>query len=149
MRVLACLLLLILIPIAANAERDSAETEIHALLDAFLAGASRNEIVAHERFWADELVYTSSAGERRGKDEILRALRNAATPDPDDLPRYRGENVEISVHGAFAVLTFRLVAALPDGSEQQYFNTGVFARKTDGWRAIAWQATRIPADPES
>jgi hypothetical protein len=27
----------------------------------------------------------------------------------------------------------------------QYFNTGTFLKREGEWRAVAWQATRIPA----
>ena len=47
-----------------------------------------------------------------------------------------------------AHVAFRLVAvSASDGDEpgeQHYFNTGTFRRLGDGWRAVAWQATRIP-----
>ena len=41
---------------AAGSEKDV----LHALLNAFLEGV--DTIEAHERFWADDLVYTSSNG---------------------------------------------------------------------------------------
>ena len=49
----------------SDAEMDSDDDfgEITAMLHTFLAGAGdANE---HERFWADDLVYTSSEGTRR------------------------------------------------------------------------------------
>src|SRR5437660_1398367 len=38
--------------------------ELTQLLKQFLAGAGRNDVAVHERFWADELIYTSSSGKR-------------------------------------------------------------------------------------
>ncbi|MFU8877591.1 MAG: nuclear transport factor 2 family protein [Wenzhouxiangellaceae bacterium] len=128
-----------------RAHENPVEDEIHQLLDAFLAGASINDIEMHDRFWADDLVYTSSAGERRGKDEIMAALRQAGQPDTEALPVYRGEDVAIRVFDDLAVVTFRLVAEMPDGGTGEYFNTGVFRRDDGQWRAFTWQATRIPA----
>ena len=132
---------------SAMAEADPAERELQELLDAFLAGASRNDAAVHDRFWADDLVYTSSSGERRGKAETMAALREprpAAAPEP---PGYRGEDVNIRVFGDFAVITFRLVADMPDDSVTQFYNTGVFARRDGQWKAFTWQATRIPDSP--
>ena len=119
--------------------------DLTALLDHFLAHA--DERSAHERFWADDLVYTSSAGTRTSKAEILQGF---AQPEPDsaDAPVYHAEDVDIRLYGDMAVVTFRLVAvSASDGDEpgeQHYFNTGTFRRLGDGWRAVAWQATRIP-----
>jgi len=139
-------LLLLTAPIAP-AHEDSVEHEIHELIDAFLQGASVNDIEVHDRFWAEDLVYTSSSGQRRGKPETMARLRQALPADPDELPRYRGEDLNIGVFGKLAVVTFRLVATMPDGATSEYYNTGVFRHERDRWRAFTWQATRIP-EPE-
>jgi len=128
----------------AQAHDDPVENQLHELLDAFLAGASRNDVAMHDRFWADDLVYTSSNGERRSKAEIMTGLRSATATPPGPLPDYRGEDVNIRVFDDFAVITFRLVADNPDGSTGHYFNTGVFRRTDGAWKAFTWQATRIP-----
>jgi hypothetical protein len=48
------------------------------------------------------------------------------------------------------VVTFRLVGTPDDGSAAlQYFNTGTFLKRDGEWRALAWQATVIPAVDES
>lgn len=143
---LPLLLSVLVVPPGALADEGSAEHELHELLDAFLAGASVNDVEMHDRFWAENLVYTSSAGKRRGKAEIIASLRAEAEAgnDPEGLPEYRGEDVSIRVFGEFAVITFRLVAEMPDGGVSEYFNTGVFALRDGLWKAFTWQATRIP-----
>lgn len=128
----------------AFAHEDPLENELHELLDAFLAGASTNDADMHDRFWADDLVYTSSAGERRGKDEIMASLAEAPSADEGDLPVYSGEDVNIRVFDELAVITFRLIAEMPDEAVAEYFNTGVFARRDGQWKTFTWQATRIP-----
>ena len=54
----------------------------------------------------------------------------------------------LAYSGDTAVVAFRLVAVSTGDNdrrgEQHYFNTGTFRRLGDGWRAVAWQATRIP-----
>ena len=50
--------------------------ELTKLLQDFLAGASKNDIAMHDRFWADELVYTSALGRRKSKPDIMRELRD-------------------------------------------------------------------------
>jgi len=119
--------------------------DLTALLDHFLAHA--DERSAHERFWADDLVYTSSAGTRTNKAEILQGFAQPAT-DATDASVYHAEYVDIRLYGDTAVVAFRLVAVSTGDNdrrgEQHYFNTGTFRRLGDGWRAVAWQATRIP-----
>lgn len=124
--------------------KNAAERELRSLLDAFLAGASRGDVVVHERFWDDDLVYTSSAGTRTDKQSILDSM---AGTEPTDNPSlvYSAENVDIRVYGEFAVVAFVLVATpqseTEDASINYYFNTGTFREQDGQWRAIAWQAT--------
>ena len=57
-------LMLALPAIAQNASTAPAAKELTALLEEFLDGASRNDVAVHERFWADDLIHTSSSGLR-------------------------------------------------------------------------------------
>jgi hypothetical protein len=115
------------------------EAALAALLDAFLEGASQSDRATHERFWAEDLIYTSSAGRRFGKAEILAGLPAVPAPGP---VRYGAEAVTIRVEGAIAVVTFRLVGSHADGSRESFLNTGVFRLRDGEWRAFTWQATR-------
>ena len=119
-------------------------------LHAFLAGASVNDAGVHRDFWDDELVYTSSTGHRFGKQEILDSLEQ---DDPGPSVRYNAEDIRIRVYGDTAVVAFRLVGVSENVETQrlEYLNTGTFARRENGWKAVAWQATRafIPEDESS
>jgi len=126
------------------AHDDPVEHEIHELLDAFLAGASTNDVDMHDRFWAEDLVYTGSNGQRRDKFETMAGVAAATPTDVENLPVYRGEDVNIRVFDDVAVVTFRLVAEMADETTGEYFNTGVFQRRHGQWKAFTWQATRIP-----
>ena len=53
--------------ISAQAQTAPAAAELTKLLNEFLAGASHNDAAMHDRFWADDLIYTGSGGRRRGK----------------------------------------------------------------------------------
>jgi len=131
----------LLAPAAADTER------LVALLHEFMAGASVNDVGVHQRFWDDELVYTSSAGARFGKAEILASLA-AATAASGVV--YTAEDVDVRLHGhgQVAVVTFRLVARYPDERREDFYNTGVFRLRDGDWRAVTWQATRrAPAGP--
>ena len=71
---LALLMLLSLVnPLCAQAAPDAAE--LTKLLNDFLAGAGRNDAAIHERFWANDLIYTASAGRRLSKQDILKEVR--------------------------------------------------------------------------
>ena len=50
--------------------------EITTLLQDFLANSHKE--AAHERFWAEDLVYSSSAGPRFGKAEIMEGFESNA-----------------------------------------------------------------------
>ena len=147
MKTLLASLTLILLLLGSPVAADSDQHQLQSLLDDFMVGASHNDQAAHDRFWSEELIYTSSSGERFGKAEIMSGFDNESEPEADQPETiYTAEDVTIRVYGTTAVVTFKLV-----GTEQtepavvsQYFNTGTFLKHNDEWRAVAWQATKIP-----
>ena len=124
----------------------TAKAELTATLHHFLANSSTQ--AAHTKFWADDLVYTSSNGTRFGKADILEdfAEEEAAEEESEEPESvYSGEDVNIQVYGTTAVVTFRLVGTPDDGSEvSEYFNSGTFLKRHGMWQAVSWQATIIP-----
>lgn len=143
MKALLMILVLLLVPHADTLAQESSESELRALLDDFLAGASRNDAAIHDRFWAEDLVYTSSAGARFGKAEIMAGLASAE-PSETDAPRptYSARDARVQVFGDSAVITFQLVAEHAGSATELFYNSGVF-RLIDGrWQAVVWQATR-------
>jgi hypothetical protein len=135
---IACVLLLCSATSIAG-DRD----ELSQMLNDFLANAG--EAPAHERFWAEDLVYTSSRGTRTNKTEILASFDEPGNKSRRADPEYWGEDVDIRVYGDAAVIAFRLVGKLPGEEEQQnYFNTGTFLKRDGVWKVVAWQATKIP-----
>ena len=124
--------------------------EITALLQDFLAN-SHNE-AAHERFWAEDLVYSSSAGLRFGKAEIMEGFASSGgeSDEADEEPgvTYAGEDVDVRIYGDTAVVAFKLVGTPTDSTSEAevlyYFNTGTFLKRDGVWRVVAWQATKIP-----
>ncbi len=152
MRTLSLLLISALTLLAGDARPAVADdqAEIEHRLRTFLAGA--NERPVHETFWADDLIYTSSAGERFGKADILAGFDDAeaateagADAGADSPTRYGAEDVTVRVMEDLAVVTFRLTADLDGERIAEYFNTGVLRNDDGEWRAFTWQATRIPA----
>jgi ketosteroid isomerase-like protein len=139
---------LFLTTIAAAQEAAPDVAELKRLLAWFLDGASRNDVAVHERFWAEELVYTRSAGVRTNKAEILADVRKGA--DPAEPPTaYSAEDVSVQQYGDIAIVAFRLVGKAGGDSPEtlNFLNTGTFLKRNGEWRAIAWQATRMALAP--
>ena len=118
------------------------------LLTQFLDGAGRNDAAVHDRFWADDLIYTGSGGRRVGKADIMKDVRESPAPKPDDpVTRYTAEDVRIQQYGTTAMVAFRLVATTVDHdstSVGRYLNTGLFLKRRGIWQAVGWQATKQP-----
>lgn len=132
-----------------DAPAGDARSGITALLTGFLA--QNNDPAQHERFWADDLVYTSSAGKVITKADIMKdvhagaaaAKANAGKPAPPG-ETYAAEDVLVRPYGEMAALTFRLVGHNPDGQTDYYRNSGTFVRRDGRWQAVTWQATKVP-----
>jgi ketosteroid isomerase-like protein len=133
---------------AADAAPSADAVELTRLLREFLAGASRNDAAAHQRFWADELVYTGSSGRRIGKADILSDMRTPPSPRPaGPATTYTAEDIRIQQYGDTAIVAFRLVGTSQSGGRTEvtrYLNTGTFLKRGGEWRAVAWQATKAP-----
>jgi ketosteroid isomerase-like protein len=149
-RLLSVVLLLGSTTLAQTAAPDAAE--LTKLLNDFLDGASRNDPAAHERFWADDLIYTRSAGRRISKADVMHDVRNAPAPKPDD-PKtvYTAEDIRIQQYGNTAIVAFRLVATTEvDGARQvqNLLNSGTFVKRNGKWQVVNWQSTRMPRTEE-
>jgi hypothetical protein len=122
------------------------------MLHHFLAHSSTE--AAHQRFWADDLVYSSSAGLRFGKAEILAGYESsdedeaAASGDEEPPMVYSGEEVDVRVYDDMAVVAFKLVGTPTNEATEAdvlyYYNTGTFLKRDGIWQVVAWQATKIP-----
>jgi ketosteroid isomerase-like protein len=134
--------------LAAEAPDQAALT---TLLNQFLDGASRNDPAIHDRFWAEDLIYTGSAGRRVGKADILKDVRSAPASKPGEpATRFTAEEVRIQQYGDTAVVAFRLVGTTDEADKttvMKFLNTGTFLKRNGTWQVVAWQATKIP-EPE-
>jgi len=131
---------------AQTANTAPAAEELTRMLKEFLDGASRNEIAAHERFWADDLIYTRSAGVRLGNTETLADARSGRNAPAIATTVYSAEDIRIQQYGDTAVVAFRLVGTMGSGEEAivtHFLNTGTFLQRGGEWRAVAWQSTRV------
>ncbi len=143
------LTILVMVTLAAPATPVAKDgVALTAFLNEFLAGASRNDAAMHDRFWADDLIYTGSSGRRIGKDELMKDVRSAPAPAPSD-PKvvYTAEDIRIQQYGDAALVAFRLVAtttAAESTSVARYLNSGMFLKRGGRWKVVGWQATKMP-----
>ena len=144
----SCLVILVLLSSGVHAQTAPDAAALTKLLNEFLAGASRNDATVHDRFWADDVIYTGSAGKRRGKAEIMNDVRSAPAPKPGDPTTvYTAEDVRIQQYGSMAIVAFRLVATttrLSWTGVVNYLNSGTFVKHSGKWRVVNWQSTRMP-----
>src|SRR5678815_1424534 len=139
-----CFALLLLLATSGFAQSAPDAAELTKLLNDFLAGASRNDVAIHDRFWADDLIYTRSAGRRVNKAEVMHDVRTSPAPKPTD-PKtvYTAEDIRIQQYGDTAVVAFRLVATT-EKNVANLLNSGTFVKRNGKWQVVNWQSTRMP-----
>lgn len=146
-------LFLLAFAVSLHAQTAPDAGELTKMLNEFLAGAGKNDASVHDRFWADDLIYTRSAGARINKEELMRGVRSAPAPKPTDpVTVYTAEDVRIQQYGDTAVVAFRLVSTSTksDGTKTvgNNLNTGTFVKRNGKWQVVAWQSTVVP-DPNA
>ena len=148
---LSAIMLLLSIASGLRAQTAPDAGELTKLLQDFLAGAGRNDAAMHERFWADDLIYTASAGRRIGKADIMREVRAEGPPKPgEETTIYTAEDIRIQQYGDTAIVAFRLVATSDKAGAKKvthYLNTGTFLKRDGKWQVVSWQATTMPEKP--
>ena len=149
-KVLSSVILAVGFGLTVHAQTAPNAAELTKLLNDFLAGASRNDVAMHDRFWADDVIYTGSAGRRRGKADIMKDVRSAPAPKPGDAKTtYTAEDVRIQQYGNTAIVAFRLVGTTEkDGKTEvsKYLNSGTFLKRKGKWQVVNWQATKAAVD---
>ena len=126
--------------------------ELTRLVKEFLDGASRNDAAVHDRFWADDLIYTGSSGRRIGKADIMRDQRSPRSASPaEPATIYSAEDIRIQQYDNTAIVAFRLVATTKREGKSEtsnYLNSGTFLKRNGKWQVVNWQATRMPRSEE-
>ena len=139
---------LICATLGSAASKSHSSTELTALLNNFLAAASHTPPSAADKntfnqFFADDVIYTRAAGVVITKGDIMRSLDEPPSPS-DPQATYSAEDITVREYGKVAVVAFRLVQKLSDGSAKNFRNTGTFVNREHRWQAVAWQATPMP-----
>lgn len=151
-RILSPIIVALTLALNLQAQTAPSADELTNLLKGFLAGASRNDAAMHDRFWAEDLIYTGSSGRRIGKADIMRDLRSAPAPKPGDpTTTYGAEDIRIQQYDDTAIVAFRLVGKTErDGRTvvTNYLNSGTFLKRNGRWQVVSWQATRMPRSVE-
>lgn len=155
MKLIFSSIILLLFTLSAFAQTTSPApdaAELTKLLNEFLAGATINDPATHDKIWAEDLVYTGSGGARRGKAEILKSVRSAPPPKPDD-PKavFTAEDIRVQQYGTTAIVLFRLVGTVTDQGEtrvSKFYNSATFLKRKGKWQVVNYQVTRIPPSEE-
>ena len=131
--------------VAAGQAQDAVSQQLIERVRNFLANVPRNDPKVFEDFFADDVIYTRSAGVTVTKPEIIKNIDVRKTNEPQ--ARYDADDFTVHPYGEAAVVNFRLIMHnVVDGKpETVYFrNTGTFVNRNGKWQAVAWQATRVP-----
>jgi ketosteroid isomerase-like protein len=151
-RILSTAVLMMLLALGVPAQTAPDAGELTKLLNEFLAGASRNDPTVHDRFWAEDVIYTGSTGRRRGKADIMRDVRSAPAPKPGDPTTvFSAADIRIQQYGNTAIVAFRLVGTTAKNTTtdvMNYLNSGTFVKRNGKWQVVNWQSTRMPREEE-
>lgn len=150
-KTISLILLFVFLSPALFAQESSIDEKnvLENLLDEFLKGASENDADIHESFWAEDLIYTSSNGERVTKQNIMDGLKDSDETIDSEKTVYHAEETQVRLFDDMAVVAFKLVAVSGTGRDKEkmeFYNTGTFQKRNGQWKAVAWQATRIPEE---
>lgn len=146
MKTILLLILSLSLSLTLNAQNNSDEIELTQMLHTFLDGASKNDPIIHDNFWAEDLIYTSSSGKRFGKKEIMVGFKDKSE-DSNENPAtvFTAEDIMIQKYGEMAIVAFKMKAD-SDSTIQYYLNSGTFHKRDGKWQVVNWQAT-ISGEP--
>ena len=131
----------------AQASITPSARQISSLLNEFLGAAGRGDRAVFDRFFADDVLYTRSAGMTVDKAEIMKNIdrRNGASGQNT----FSADDVTVHDYGDTAIVNFRLNARTEkDGKTElaHYRNTATFLKRRGQWQVVAWQSTKVPED---
>ena len=127
--------------VTMSAEDQATANQVEQLVRDFLANVPKNDPKVFQEFFADDVIYTRSAGVTVNKAEILKNIDVRASNEPQ--ATYDADDITVHPYGTMAVINFRLVQH--NGAVTNYFrNTGTFVKRNGKWQAVAWQATKVP-----
>ncbi|MBC3766692.1 nuclear transport factor 2 family protein [Neptunicella marina] len=137
--------IMLIVTSSAYADKSDVTQQLTDTVNWFLAGASINDAQIHDKFWADELVYTSSNGTRFDKATLMQGVSESGPVNKAEPHAvYTAEDINVWHHKDMAIVTFTLVGTdnKADKTEvKRYLNSGTFVWRDQRWQAVNWQAT--------
>jgi ketosteroid isomerase-like protein len=130
---------------AASPQDTATMQQVTQLVRDFLAGVPKNDPKIFQDFFADDVIYTRSAGVTVAKADIMSNIGVRATNEPQ--ATFEADDFTVHLYGEMAVVNFRLIMHNAENGRPTtaYFrNTGTFLKRNGKWQAVAWQATRVP-----
>jgi hypothetical protein len=131
--------------ITAGTAESAVSLQLTQMVRDFLAGVPEGSRQLFDAFFADDVIYTRSAGVTVDKGEILKNIGVRAVNEPK--ATYEADDFTVHTYGDTAVVNFRLAQHNEkDGKpETNYFrNTGTFLKRNGKWQVVAWQSTKVP-----
>ncbi len=122
--------------------------QVTRLLRDFLAAVPRSDKQVFDHFFADDVIYTRSAGVTVDKAGIMKNVDVRAANEPQ--ATYEADDITVHPYDHLAIVNFRLVMhnTVNGRQETAYFrNTGTFLKRNGKWQVVAWQSTRVPEQP--
>src|SRR5215510_3369489 len=120
----------ILIASCLWAQGNSTEQQVTKMLRDFLAAVPRGDRQVFDNFFADDVIYTRSAGVTVDKAEIMKNIDVRAVTEPQ--ANFEADGFTVHPYGDTAVVNFRLVMhnVNQGKTETIYFrNTGTFLKR--------------------
>jgi ketosteroid isomerase-like protein len=125
--------------------------QISSLLNEFLDAAGRGDRAVFDRFFADDVIYTRSAGTTLDKAEIMKNIDRRSEAGGKNT--YSADDVTVHDYGDTVVVNFRLNARTDKDKDKDkggktetacYRNTATFLKRSGQWQVVAWQSTKVP-----
>ncbi len=135
--------------VTMSAEDTVTVQHVTQLVRDFLAAVPKGEKQTFDNFFADDVIYTRSAGQTVTKADVIKNIGVRATNEPQ--ATFEADDFTVHPYGNTAVVNFRLVMHNMEAGKPTtaYFrNTGTFLNRNGKWQVVAWQATKVPSAAE-
>lgn len=112
------------------------------LLRDFLAAVAHGDKQVFDKFFADDVVYTSSSGVTMDKAQVMNTI--GAHAENGSKATYRAEDITVHPYDSMVVVNFRMVMDDENDGQREtacFRNTGTFLKRSGQWQVVAWHAT--------
>ena len=133
--------------VSCASSNDQVTRDLTKRLQDFLTAVPRGDKQVFEDFFADDVIYTRSAGVTVNKAEIIRNVGQRAANEP--AMTFEADDITVHPYGNMAIVNFRLVihSQNKEKTETTYNrNTGTFLKRHGKWQVVAWQSTKVPPE---